>query len=51
VVRPADIGPDNSIASTRVADARIVFGGRGPMARSNAMGWIDRFFNGAWFPN
>lgn len=51
VVRPADIGPDNSIASTRVADARIVFGGRGPLARSNAMGWIDRFFNGAWFPN
>lgn len=51
VVRPADIGPDNSVASTRVADARIVFGGRGPVARSNAMGWIDRFFNGAWFPN
>jgi flagellar L-ring protein precursor FlgH len=51
IVRTADIGPDNTIASTRVADARIVYGGRGPLARSNAMGWLDRFFNGAWFPN
>lgn len=51
IIRSADIGPDNTIASTRVADARIVFGGRGPIARSNAMGWLDRFFNGAWFPN
>jgi len=51
IIRPSDIGPDNTIPSTRVADARIVYGGRGPMARSNAMGWPDRFFNGAWFPN
>ncbi len=51
IIRPADIGPDNTVASNRVADARIVYGGRGPVARSNAMGWLDRFFNGAWFPN
>ena len=51
IIRTADIGPDNTVASTRVADARIVYGGRGPIARSNAMGWLDRFFNGAWFPN
>ena len=51
IIRTADIGPDNTIPSTRVADARIVYGGRGPLARSNAMGWLDRFFNGAWFPN
>ncbi|HAI58644.1 MAG TPA: flagellar basal body L-ring protein FlgH [Xanthomonadaceae bacterium] len=51
IVRTADIGPDNTVPSTRVADARIVYGGRGPIARSNAMGWLDRFFNGAWFPN
>ena len=38
-------------AGASPADARIVFGGRGPIARSNAMGWLDRFFNGAWFPN
>ena len=51
IVRTADIGPDNTVPSTRVAEARIVYGGRGPIARSNAMGWLDRFFNGAWFPN
>lgn len=50
VVRPADIGPDNRIASNRVGDARIVYGGRGPIARSNAMGWLGRFFNSALFP-
>lgn len=50
VIRPADIGPDNRIASHRVADARITYGGRGPVAKSNAMGWLSRFFNSAWMP-
>lgn len=50
IVRLADIGPDNRIPSDRVADARIVYGGRGAMARSNAMGWLGRFFNSAAFP-
>ena len=50
VVRPSDIGPDNRITSDRVGDARIVYGGRGAMARSNAMGWLGRFFNSAAAP-
>ncbi|MFZ5658170.1 MAG: flagellar basal body L-ring protein FlgH [Pseudomonadota bacterium] len=50
IVRVSDIGPDNRIASDRVADARIVYGGRGTLARSNAMGWLGRFFNSAAFP-
>jgi len=33
-----------------VADARIVYGGRGPVAQSNAMGWLSRFFNSALTP-
>lgn len=49
-VRPADIGPDNRISSDRIGDARIVYGGRGAMARSNAMGWLGRFFNSAAAP-
>lgn len=50
IVRRADIGTDNRITSDRVADARIVYGGRGTIARSNAMGWLGRFFNSALFP-
>jgi flagellar L-ring protein precursor FlgH len=46
----ADIGPDNRITSDRVGDARIVYGGRGAVARSNAMGWLSRFFNSAAAP-
>lgn len=50
IVRPADIAPDNSIPSSRVADARIAYGGRGEMAQSNAMGWLSRFFNSPYSP-
>ena len=50
LVRASDIGPDNRITSDRVGDAQIVYGGRGTLARSNAMGWLGRFFNSALFP-
>lgn len=50
IVRASDIGPDNRVTSDRVGDARIVYGGRGAMARSNAMGWLGRFFNSAAAP-
>jgi flagellar L-ring protein FlgH len=50
LVRVADIGPDNRITSDRVGEAAIVYGGRGTLARSNAMGWLGRFFNSAAFP-
>lgn len=50
IVRAADIFPDNTIPSSRVADARIVYGGRGAIAQSNAMGWLSRFFNSALAP-
>ena len=50
IVRIADISPDNRISSDRVGEAQIVYGGRGTLARSNAMGWLGRFFNSAAFP-
>lgn len=50
IVRTADIGTDNRISSDRVADARIVYGGKGTLARSNSMGWLGRFFNSALMP-
>ncbi len=45
IVRTADIAPDNTIASSRVAEARISYSGRGTLAQSNARGWLQRFFD------
>jgi len=50
IVRQADISPDNTISSNRVAEAQMVYGGRGELAQSNAMGWLSRFFNSALSP-
>ena len=50
IVRPVDIGPDNSIDSTQVANARIEYRGVGTLADSNHPGWLTRFFNSPWFP-
>lgn len=50
IVRPADIGPDNTISSSRVADAQIAYRGRGSLAQANAQGWLTRFFQSSAFP-
>ena len=50
IVRPQDIGPDNTVPSTRVADAKIGYTGRGSLADSNTQGWLSRFFNSKWMP-
>jgi flagellar L-ring protein FlgH len=50
IVRQADITPDNTILSSRIADARIVYSGRGALAKSNVMGWLGRFFQSPAFP-
>ena len=45
IVRAADISSDNRISSTRVADARIIYTGRGEIARASRQGWLQRFFS------
>ncbi len=45
LVRPADISPDNRVLSTRVADARITYAGKGDVARASRPGWLSRFFS------
>jgi flagellar L-ring protein FlgH len=45
IVRDADIGSDNRVLSTRVADARITYTGKGEMARASRQGWLQRFFS------
>lgn len=43
LVRPADIAQDNSIASSRIADAQVEFTGRGDLADQQRKGWGARF--------
>lgn len=45
LVRATDITADNRVPSTRVADARIVYTGRGEIARASRQGWLQRFFS------
>jgi flagellar L-ring protein precursor FlgH len=44
LVRTADIGIDNRVPSTRVADAQIAYTGKGDVARASRQGWLSRFF-------
>jgi flagellar L-ring protein precursor FlgH len=44
LVRIDDLGPDNSVPSTRVADARIRYSGTGQIADQSRQGWLARFF-------
>jgi flagellar L-ring protein precursor FlgH len=50
IVRPSDISTDNSVLSSRVADAQITYKGTGALADSNAPGWVSRILNSEWFP-
>lgn len=44
LVRKQDIGPNNTISSLRLADARLAYSGTGEIADSNSSGWLTRFF-------
>jgi flagellar L-ring protein precursor FlgH len=50
IVRPVDIGPDNTVSSMKVADATIAYGSQGALADANAKGWLARFFDSKWLP-
>ena len=45
LVRTADIASDNTVLSTRVADAQIAYTGKGDVARASRQGWLSRFFS------
>lgn len=50
LVRPEDVGADNTVISTRLADARITYSGTGELADSNKQGWASRFFTSQYWP-
>lgn len=50
IVRPIDIAADNTIPSSKVADARIAYGQNGALNDANRPGLLSRFFNSPWLP-
>ena len=50
LVRPDDVGQDNLVTSTKIANARISYSGTGELADSQSIGWIGRFFNSPIWP-
>ena len=45
VVRPQDIGQDNRVPSSMIADAQIEFTGRGDVTEVQQQGWLARFLS------
>jgi len=50
IVRPEDIDSNNTVLSTRVANAQISYGGEGVINDANKMGWLSKFFQGNQWP-
>jgi len=50
VIRPKDINSNNTIMSTKVANARIQYAGTGSFADANEQGWLTKFFSSSWWP-
>jgi len=49
-VRPLDINTDNTVLSTKIANAKVSYSGSGALADANSMGWLSRFFNSPIWP-
>ena len=45
LIRTADVDINNRVPSTRVADAKISYTGKGDVARAGRQGWLSRFFS------
>lgn len=50
IVRPQDITQENSIISTKLANAKISYSETGELSSSQQMGWMSRFFNSPMWP-
>ncbi len=50
IIRPIDITPSNTVLSSQVANAKIIYGGQGVLADANTKGWLQRIFDSNWWP-
>lgn len=49
LVRPDDISTENTVPSSKIADARIAYGGTGDLDDANRQGWGSRALNSEWW--
>jgi len=50
IIRASDVNPDNTVLSTRLANARITYSGHGQLANAQRQGWLSEFFTGKYWP-
>ncbi|MBI5178048.1 MAG: flagellar basal body L-ring protein FlgH [Nitrospinae bacterium] len=48
IIRPEDVNFDNSIVSTKIANADITYDGVGDLNDSNRSGWVGRALHSIW---
>jgi len=48
IIRRSDIHADNTITSTKIADARIFYGGKGQVSEEQRAGWAGRIISVLW---
>lgn len=48
VIRPDDIGADNTISSGYIANAQMIYTGDGVIAEKQGQGWLVRFLDWIW---
>ncbi len=47
-VRPEDVGSDNTVSSTRLADARVTYAGYGTVSGKQGVPLVHRLFDWVW---
>jgi len=50
IIRSKDINSNNTVLSSKVANARIQYAGTGTFADVNEQGWLSQFFSSSWWP-
>lgn len=48
IVRPEDIGPNNTVLSTYIADAKITYTGEGVIGDKQRVGWFVKIMDAVW---
>ncbi len=48
IVRPSDIGPDNTVPSSKISDMYVEYNGKGYFNESQRPGWLARFLEKIW---